>query len=172
MAEMTDEQVIEEKLTHGSYNALVGRERLSLTMMEVLRGLLNDDPKERWAVSDLMYWSHGRRQNPKPAAVPRKSQSAFRLRRTRVPDNPRSLERFRKQLGCRRHADQGWLIKRWLRRGFSDEELIESVNEAMTDPLGIERTDDWLVSRVCIALDPNAPLRYRELKATVEGLGC
>ena len=41
----------------------------------------------------------------------------------------------------------------------------------MTDPLGIERTDDWLVSRVCIALDPNAPLRYRELKATVEGLG-
>ncbi|MEL0111080.1 MAG: hypothetical protein VW835_05045, partial [Rickettsiales bacterium] len=59
----------------------------------------------------------------------------------------------------------------WLRRGFSDEELIESVNNAIVDPAGIDRSDDWIVARVCIAMDPQAPLRYRKLRATVEGLG-
>lgn len=171
MAEMTDEQVIEEKLTHGSYNALVGRERLSLTMMEVLRGLLNDDPKERWAVSDLMFWSYGRRQNPKPAAIPRKANRPFVFDGREYQTTRDLSNAFVNNWDAAVTPIKDGSLNVWLRRGFSDEELIESVNEAMTDPLGIERTDDWLVSRVCIALDPNAPLRYRELKATVEGLG-
>lgn len=171
MAEMTDEQIIKEKLTHGSYNALVGRERLSLTMMEVLRGLLNDDPKERWAVSDLMFWSYGRRQNPKPAAVPRKANRPFVFDGREYQTTRDLSNAFANNWDAAVTPIKDGSLNVWLRRGFSDEELIESVNEAMTDPLGIERTDDWLVSRVCIALDPNAPLRYRELKATVEGLG-
>ena len=41
----------------------------------------------------------------------------------------------------------------------------------MSDLVNVDRADDSLVARVCIALDPDAPLRYRELRATVGGLG-
>ena len=171
LAGMTDAEVIEEKLTHGSYNAMVGRERLSLTMMEVLRGLLNDDPKERWAVSDLMYWSHGRRQNPKPQAIPRKANRPFVFDGNEYQTTRDLANAFANNWDAAVTPIKDGSLNVWLRRGFSDEELIESVNDAMTDPAGIDRSDDWLVSRVCIALDPQAPIRYRELKATVEGLG-
>ena len=168
---MTDEQVLVEKLTHGSYNALVGRERLSLTMMEVLRGLLNDDPKERWMVSDLMYWSHGRRQNPKPQAIPRKANRPFVFDGNEYQTTRDLAHAFVNNWDAAITPIKDGSLNIWLRRGFSDEELIEAVNDAMTDAAGVERSDDWLVARVCIALDPNAPLRYRQLRATVEGLG-
>lgn len=168
---MSDEQVIEEKLTHGSYNALVGRERLSLTMMEVLRGLLNDDPKERWTVSDLMYWSNGRRQNPKPQAVPRKANRPFVFDGKEYQTTRDLANAFANNWDAAATPIKDGSLNIWLRRGFSDEELIDAVNDATTDPSGLDRSDDWLVSRTCIALDPQAPLRYRQLRATVEGLG-
>ena len=171
LAGMTDDQVIQEKLTHGSYNALVGRERLSLTMMEVLRGLLHDDPKERWTVSDLMYWSNGLRQNPKPQAIPRKANRPFVFDGEEYQTTRELANGFANNWDAAVTPIKDGSLNVWLRRGFSDEELIESVNVAMTDPVAIDRSDDWMVSRVCIALDPQAPIRYRELRATVEGLG-
>jgi hypothetical protein len=171
LAGMTDEQIIQEKLTHGTYNALVGRERISLTMMEVLRGLLHDDPKERWAVNDLMYWSNGRRQNPKPQAIPRKANRPFVFDGEEYQTTRELANGFANNWDAAVTPIKDGSLNVWLRRGFSDEELIESVNVAMTDPVSIDRSDDWMVSRVCIALDPQAPIRYRELRATVEGLG-
>jgi hypothetical protein len=171
LADMNNEQIIVEKLTHGSYNALVGRERLSLTMMEVLRGLLNDDPKERWAVSDLMYWSHGRRQNPAPQAIPRKANRPFVFDGHEYQTTRDLANAFANNWDAAITPIKDGSLNVWLRRGFSDEELIESVNNAIVDPAGIDRSDDWIVARVCIAMDPQAPLRYRKLRATVEGLG-
>ena len=171
LAGMSDDEVVIEKLTHGSYSGLVGRERLSLTMMEVLRGLLNDDPKERWTVNDLMYWSNGRRQNPKPAAIPRKANRPFVFDGHEYQTTRDLANAFASNWDAAVGPIKDGSLNVWLRRGFSDEELIESVNDAMTDPGSIERSDDWLVSRVCIALDPQAPIRYRDLRATVEGLG-
>ena len=171
LADMPDEKVIIEKLTHGSYNALVGRERLSLTMMEVLRGLLNDDPKERWLVSDLMYWVNGRRQSPSPQGIPRKANRPFVFDGEEYQTTRDLANAFANNWDAAATPIKDGSLNIWLRRGFSDEELIEAVNDAETDPAGIERSDDWLVSRVCIAMDPQAPIRYGKLRATVEGLG-
>jgi len=171
LAGIADEQIIQEKLTHGTYNALVGRERISLTMMEVLRGLLHDDPKERWTVSDLMHWSNGRRQDPKPQVIPRKASRPFVFDGKEYQTTRELANGFANNWDAAVTPIKDGSLNAWLRRGFSDEELIESVNVAMTDPVSIDRSDDWMVSRVCIALDPQAPIRYRELRATVEGLG-
>ena len=171
MADLTDEQVIEEKLTHGSYNALVGRERVSLTIMEVLRGLLNDDPKERWATSDLVFWSDGLRQNPKPRLIPNKANRPFVFNGNKY-ETPRELANgFVQNWDAAVTPIKDGSLNIWLRRGFNDEALIETVNDAMSDLVNVDRADDSLVARVCIALDPDAPLRYRELRATVGGLG-
>ena len=146
LADMPDEKVIIEKLTHGSYNALVGRERLSLTMMEVLRGLLNDDPKERWLVSDLMYWVNGRRQSPAPQGIPRKANRPFVFDGEEYQTTRDLANAFANNWDAAATPIKDGSLNIWLRRGFSDEELIEAVNDAETDPAGIERSDDWLVS--------------------------
>ena len=47
---MSNEEVLEAKLSKGSYAALAQQARITLTVMEALRGLLNDDPQERWTL--------------------------------------------------------------------------------------------------------------------------
>ena len=76
---MSDEEILRRKLAFGSYTALVGSERVSLTMMEPLRGLLNDDPLDRWGLEDLVYWINGRRLSPKPQVLPPKAGRALAL---------------------------------------------------------------------------------------------
>ena len=166
-----DEDVIVHKLKQGSYSALVGRERLSMTMMEVLRGLLNDDPKERWTINDLVYWSNGRRQNPKPAGIPRKANRPFVFDGKEYQTTRELAHAFSNKWDTAIRPIKDGSLNIWLRRGFNDELLIDSVNDAMTDSVSVDRTDDWMISRVCIALDPQAPIRYRELRATIGGLG-
>src|SRR3546814_8033617 len=46
-------------------------------MMEVLRGLLNDDLRDRWTLDDLNFWVSGRRLSPKPPAMPQKANRPF-----------------------------------------------------------------------------------------------
>ena len=168
---MRDEQIIQEKLSRGTYNVLGSRERISLTMMELLRGLLHDDPKERWSAADLVHWSNGRRTSPKPLAIPRKANRPFVFDGKEYETTRELANGFANNWDTAVTPIKDGSLNVWLRRGFSDEELIESVNAAMTDPAAIARSDDWMISRVCIALDPQAPIRYRELRATVEGLG-
>ena len=74
---MSDDEILRRKMASGSYMALVGLERVSLTMMEPLRGLLNDDALERWGLEDLVYWINGRRLSPKPQTLPQKAGRAF-----------------------------------------------------------------------------------------------
>lgn len=171
LAGMSDEEVVAEKLRHGSYNCLVGRERVSLTMMEVLRGLLNDDEKERWTINDILYWTNGRRQNPKTAAIPRKANRPFVFNGNEYQTTRELANAFANNWDAAAGPIKDGSLNVWLRRGFNDEELIESVHNAMTDPVSIERSDDWMISRVCIALDPQGPIRYRQLRASIEGLG-
>src|SRR5579872_6463903 len=53
VAELSDEQLIADKINRGSYAAIVRNERLSPSIIEVVRGLLGDDAKERWTIQDV-----------------------------------------------------------------------------------------------------------------------
>lgn len=57
---MTDEEVLDAKLSKGSYGALAQQTRISPTVMEALRRLLNDDPLEWWTLDDLGMLANGR----------------------------------------------------------------------------------------------------------------
>ncbi|MHA1152293.1 MAG: hypothetical protein ACTSQ7_06435 [Alphaproteobacteria bacterium] len=53
IAGRSDEEITHSKVLRGSYSALVGEARVSSGVMEPLRGLLCDNPKERWTVADI-----------------------------------------------------------------------------------------------------------------------
>ena len=67
---MSDEELIDSKIQRGTYATLIGKGRYTLSMMEPLRGLLCDDPSERWTVDDLQFWADGRALSPKQPALP------------------------------------------------------------------------------------------------------
>jgi len=57
MEGFTDEQIINHKIDQGSYIALTGKDRFSGDILELLRGLLNDDRVQRWNLEDRGGWT-------------------------------------------------------------------------------------------------------------------
>ncbi len=168
---LSDEDIISRKMDMGSYAALAENERISLTMMEPLRGLLNDDEHERWNIEDLSLWVSGRRLSPKQQSLPAKASrsiviagkeysTARELARGLADNWERAIEPI-----------TNGELDTWLRRSLGDENIIEAVNLAKSAYMGSGREDDdRLISRIIIALHPEGPIRYRGFNATVEGL--
>jgi hypothetical protein len=65
MEGLSDEEIILHKIDHGSFASLISKDRLPATILELLRGLLNDDAPQRWTIDDVLVWMDGRRVNPK-----------------------------------------------------------------------------------------------------------
>jgi hypothetical protein len=67
MEGLSDEEIIEKKMDEGSYVALLSRDRFSGAVLELLRGLLQDDEDQRWTIDEVLQWMDGRRLSPKQA---------------------------------------------------------------------------------------------------------
>lgn len=164
---VSDEKVVELKLQNGSYAALAQNFRVSLTMMEPLRGLLNDQPSERWTIEELSLWLNGRRLSPKQQAMPTKGARSLTV-------SGRDYSTAREIANAmQRDWDQAAVLvnsgalDNWLRRSLGEDDRVEAVNNAK---MGGSDNQDKLIARIMIAMDPEGPIRLKDLSATLEGL--
>jgi len=170
---MTDAELLTNKIEFGSYATLVGQNRLPLGLMEVLRGLLSDDAKERWTIIDIDMWLSGRRLSPKQSKLPQRASRPFTFDNVEH-FNARSLGiAFSTDFKEAGPAAKGKALDGWLRRAVGDEAKANSVQATISSTVGAQakNSDDRIVARVCTALDPAAPIRYRGFGVTIDGLG-
>lgn len=169
-----DATILRLRLERGSFSTLVGDSKLPPGHVELLRGLLHDDPRQRWNAYDLEQWAGGQRLSPK--------QSEFNKRASRglvfcgkeywqirplIPALWANVPEAMKLI-------DGGELDRWLRRSMGDEERADRVQDAMTVLKNSGRTafyDDQMVTMASIALDPNAPIGYRGQVVLPTGVG-
>jgi hypothetical protein len=172
--QLDDDQVLQAKVDRGSYPALAGSSRVSISLMEPLRGLLSDDPKQRWTLNDLDLWLSGRRLSPKQPQVPRKAARPFEFGGT-DHWHCRALARaFARNPSAAAPMIDAGELDRWLRRSLGDDARAEVVGNAITTAAAAGRAgshEERLVGRVGMALDPAAPIRYKQKSVMVDGLG-
>lgn len=173
VADMDTERVLANKIEFGTYAALVGQQRLPLAMMEPLRGLLTDDPRERWTVTDLDMWLSGRRLSPKQPKLPQRASRPYVFQEVEY-FNTRALAMvmandFQEAVPHIRSKQ----LDAWLRRSLNDEPRAEAMQAAVSASNSASgRTgEDRLVARALIPLDPQAPVRYRGFGVMVDGIG-
>ncbi len=166
---MTDEEVVAQKLAIGSYTTVTQNYRVSLTIMEVLRGLLSDDISDRWSIEDLALWLNGRRLSPKQPPLPVKA-----TRPMQVGGKGYVTARELANGMARNWEESGALVMEgaldgWLRRSLGDESRTEAMSQAKL--LGGQDEPDRALARAIIALDPEGPIRLRGLASTIGGMG-
>lgn len=174
LADLDDESILKLKMDKGTYPALTSQVRLPQSLVEPLRGLMIDDPKQRWSVSDLDLWLQGRRMSPKQPQVPRRGARPFEFQGEDLM-HCRALARAL----TRHSAAAAALIERgdvekWVRRSVGDEARAEAMQTAIASAGAGGRgasQEDKLVTRVSIALDPPSPIRYRGISVLPDGLG-
>jgi eukaryotic-like serine/threonine-protein kinase len=170
LAGLSDEAVIAVKLAKGSYAALLNGVRIPTALVEVFRGLLNDDAVDRWGLEQLQMWLGGRRGSPKQQIRPSKASRPLEIGGHPYVTARSVAEALSQHWDEALNMVQAGAVDDWLRRGLADEDRIEAVNTAKTAEDGNDAVNDTTLTRICFALDPSAPIRMRNLRAMLDGV--
>lgn len=171
-AEMSPEQVLLDKMNRGSYQTVLGANRLPSRLIEPIRGMLADDPRERWTLQDLELWHQGRRIPPKQFAFAKRAARPLEFAGQGYVTARSLAHAFARDPAAAARMIKSPDFDIWLQRSLSDPEHTANVASALaeaSDPGG--SSDGRLVARVCVALDPPAPLRLNDFAAAADGVG-
>ncbi|TCS62514.1 protein kinase domain-containing protein [Varunaivibrio sulfuroxidans] len=175
MGKMTDEEMITSKCENGSYAALCGRERIPMTILEPLRGMLSDDPDERWDLNAIELWLNGQKKTP----IQRRPVPKPKTRINFMGKDHKTTRTLAFSMG-RHVSEAAQLIKDgklevWLRQSLDMGDRADAVTAAIAHAKvndgRFEGSDDYFVCKVCAMIDPNAPLLYKGLSFLPEGFG-
>ncbi len=171
---MSDEAISALKMERGSYAAIAGQVAVPQTLLEPLRAMLSDDPKQRWSLDDCELWLSGKRKTPVQAALPRRAQRSLAFK-DREHWRPETLSiAMTEDVGqAIKLIDEG-ALDRWLVRSTGQKDLADQVKEAADSAASIGKNGSFeqrVVARVAIALYPGAPIRFQGLSVLPFGFG-
>jgi hypothetical protein len=174
LKEMKEHEIATQKIEQGSYAALTGRDRFTGGILELLRGLLYDDPAQRWTIDEVMSWLDGQRLSPKQA-VKRLTASRPLVLGNHKFYRP-ELIALNLPLDTAKSSKliESGILSQWVLRSLEDEIMGEKVEIAIQTAQESGRSGEFIdraICRVCIALDPQSPIRYKGLSMHPEGIG-
>lgn len=169
------DQLIHTKIERGTYAAVCGNERLPLALIEPLRGLLGDDAETRWSLEDVQMWLAGARRSSVQRRASPKADNGL-LFNGREYFSPRMLAHvFSQSPVDAAPIVRDGRLESWLRRQLMNAELADKVQAAVEIARAHQQnamgSDDYLVTKVCILLDPEGPIRYKGFSFMPEGFG-
>ncbi len=174
MAGKSEEEILHLKMEHGSYTAIVDRERLPAGISEFLRGVLSDDESGRWDIDEALKWLEGRRLSPRQPRVVLKANQPYNFRNGRYLHLRPLAYAFSMAPQEAAPIVEKEHFFQWIKKNFDDKNLHESYQNAAEigkDRIKSNMGPDRLVARACIAMDPDAPLRYKGVSVTPRGFG-
>ncbi len=171
----TDDEIITAKVVTGSYSALVGSsDRISSGISDLIRGLLTDIEKNRWSLEEVLGWLDGQRLNAKQTTKAKKAARGIKFDGTNFFYAKTLAHRlFQKPQDAAALIEGNELIH-WIERSLSDKEMLNRVDLAtLAAKEGGSGVGHWdrLLPLVSIALDPDAPLRYRSMALNLDAIG-
>ncbi|MGZ9097383.1 MAG: hypothetical protein ACXW30_03700 [Micavibrio sp.] len=171
---LSDDDIIRFKIDQGSYMALTGKDRFTGDILELLRGLLNDDRDQRWTIENVMSWMDGQRLTPKQAVKKIKAARPVHFLDERY-FRPAllAMDLGKNQSEAAQLVESG-NMEQWVSRSLEDpavQKRLESAIETTSEHGRGPGFWDRLLCRVSIALDPEAPIRYKEISLNPEGFG-
>ncbi len=173
--DVTEDQIYEGRARRSSFDFFVREGELSLSLNYLLRGLLADNPKERWSLEDVARWVDG--QAPKrlpadkiwslsrPTAFGGKSYSDRRLLARALSRNVTAGAEFLRQMETRI----------WVQHSIPYQEFPEELERTIDVKSGdgnTQKQDSVEVARFCAYLDPYGPMRYNGLTLSYDSFPC
>ena len=174
LAGMNERQIVDAKVSQGSFYALVQKQRIPTPLLEPLRGMLNDDPALRWTLEDISLWLGGRRLSPRPPEPPRRAVRPFEFSGHEAWE-ARGLTRILSldPLSAHRLYAKGE-VEAWMRRALGEKNITEIMVgelQASRTASRAQREPEVVVARCAIAIAPDAPMRMRGRSAFPSGIG-
>ena len=173
VANLSDEKIIGEKMKKGSYAALMAGHKPSFGLRELLRGLLCDDPLQRWGAEELQQWVGGTLRSSVQDYRVEQTERPLRFGNVEVND-VRTLSRvFGMDWSQAEKIIRAGEFAKWVQRNIPNQSISETL-EAILEVEGEggkKSPAGRLAARVSLLLDPPAPLRYKGATMMPSGIG-
>lgn len=171
---LSNDEVIRHKLEYGSYASVTGKDRFTGSVLELLRGLLQDDPLQRWNLEDVALWLEGQRLSPKQTSRVKKAMRPITFAGKPYYHMADLAFGFEKNLPeVTKIIEDGTLVQ-WVERSIEDTytlERLESIRAALSSKGRGGNYDGLIACHLSMALDPTAPIRYNGLRLRGGGIG-
>lgn len=163
------------RLSDGSLSALTHGHAVSENIKELCVGLLEDEPANRWTAGDVRRWLDGRPNRAMPGRALLTDRRPLEFRGEEYRD-PKVLA----QAFCQAPVEGAGPLRSkqvpdWLRHVVKDRHLAEAIvalqspdNPALGGRL---LSDDELVARAAMVMDPAGPIRFRGAGVFPDGIG-
>ena len=171
---LSDDEVIRHKLEYGSYATVSGKDRFTGSVLELLRGLLHDDPAQRWNLEDVALWLEGQRLSPKQTSRVKKAMRPITFNGRPYYYMAELAFGFEQNLSeATKLIEDGTLVQ-WVERSIEDTNTLErlvSIENMLSSKGRGGSCDSLLACHLSMALDPTAPIRYKGLRLRGGGVG-
>jgi hypothetical protein len=172
--DLSETELQARRILRGSYTTLVDRRKFSSAIQALLAGTLADEAHRRWSVEDMKAWAAGHWDMPRPTTGGRRAPRPFFFMDSDYHSPELLAWAFQENPVEAATVIQTRRVEKWIRNVLEDNQAADLVESSagMYDEVGEEPTSDTyeLVTRVCFALDPNGPLRHRDLVITPSGI--
>jgi len=172
---LSNDEIVHGKCDQGTYPFLCSKERIPLQLIEIVRGLLADAPEERWDIEAICRWTEGQKAHVTQRKSLLKAKSPY-IFMDKELYSPRSIAyAFSKNITEATKAIRGGKLDAWLRKALNQPEMADSISALITlakvhtgKPEG---SDEILISKSCMRLDPLGPVRYKDFFFMPDGFG-
>ena len=165
--------LLHARMEQGSRAALYGSLSLPREIDRLLVGMLADDPDDRWTIANIQNWWNGRLVSIASDRNVDKLKREFSFDERRIQNPIAIAEAFNQNWGEAVTVIQCGRLEKWLAadrdRAVAAETVI-ALRESNAASAG-KLTNDALVSRVCMALDPKGPIRFRGMAVSIDAIG-
>ena len=169
------EEIIFSKMISNSYSALVGKDLLTKELLGLIRGTLQDNAEMRWGFQELDTWLRGRHVKQSKNIIPKKSRRSLRFGGV----DHKNLRTVAYSMSTRRDSAidiiKTGTLENWIENNFEETELVNAISLAKENAQAFAETmahsDELLLSRIIMLLDPKAPITYKDVNYMPDSFG-
>jgi len=175
VADIKKNDLLIARLEQGSYASLCGQARIPMSLLEPLRGMLNDSPSERWSAQEIVMWLDGKKMTPLQKKIPVKAEAAFTFLGGSYLSPDILSWNFSKHVKEAAEVIKSDAFMQWVKRALKNDKLATSLRSILQNANfhkeDAQGTDDYLVCRTSMVLSTFAPIRYMGLAFMPDGFG-
>jgi hypothetical protein len=173
VAGIDEKELLQRRIELGSFNAILGGNKLPAEIAPVVRSLMRDDAHERWTHADLMNWVTSGRVNPSQPIPGIRADRPFEFNGIQAYTPTEVAQALLSDWGKAVVRAATNDIAHWAERSLKDRALASALAESSTlESNGPKQmTPDILLSRTLIVLDPTGPIGMRGMRVIPDGFG-
>lgn len=165
------------RMSQGSFAAVVSGSSITGAVSALLRGLLQDDPEQRWGHKDVMNWINGELRSASPGSGNWVMAQTINFQGRTITDSRALSAALQANPDAayslfNRQAISQWVLQ--IAPGNDAHQALVNLLEFGSTTKRVDATattQDAVLARFCSLLDPHGPVRYRDISLMPDALG-